>query len=654
MSARKPKAPPTGRDAIPYAPKNKGYYKDPVTDARWTRVTTILDNGVPKKAIPFWAANISTQSALDNLPWLVSQSRSAAGMQEAYDYIRRAHTRKKDERADIGNAVHSMIEERVLGTPIPDEVRDDPEMAPYRRHFERFVAEWEIEFTASEMVVANPADGWCGTLDYLLRSPKVVDAVNRFRAPKGQLLVTEVWGLSPLDPAMEMGGDSKGLALDTPLPTPTGWTTMGAVQVGDQLLGSDGKPCTVTQVSEVHERDCYRVSFDDTSSVVCDDEHLWLTMSGAQKQREMVLSTTEIRSTLMQYRQKQHRVLLPSALDLPEKSLPIDPYVLGVWLGDGKHTSGEICNPDDEIFDHVEHAGYKVGPPQKLTTDRACPVRTILGLVTSLRSSGLIGQKHIPDEYLRASYSQRLALVQGLMDTDGGWNRARNSVQFVSVDKAFASSVRELVLSLGQRVLMSEATHVGFKPGVHYVLTFTPRAGLNPFRLSRKADLVKVPSDVRSSRRVITSVEPTLTVPTKCIAVDSPDRTYLCTEWMIPTHNTGGELDVKGIYDSVGLQLSAYGHAQYCWLRDGTRLDMPPISPVGVALHLRPEGYRLIPVRCDDAMYQVFRHAQAVAEWSMTLAKTVTGGTNWSSKEGLASAALQLPTATPQSQKEAS
>jgi len=584
--------------------RTKGYYKDTGTGEKYTSVTTILDRNVAKH-LEHWAGNTVARCAMDNLPYLVKSSRDVDERIDAYEWLKRAHERKKNERGAIGTAIHSLIEAQILGTPLAPEVAENPEFVPYQRRFEDFVREWRVEFTASEMIVANTTYGYGGTLDTLLRSA----------------LIAEVLGVNP---ALDIAEDTKGLALDTLLPTPTGWTTMAAVQVGDVLLSSLGAPCVVTEVSDVHQRDCYRVTFDDGSSVVCDDEHLWLTDSGAGKVRRQVATTVQLRSSLWLHGQRQHRVPVVRALDLPARSLPIDSYVLGVWLGDGKHTSGEITNPDSEIFDHITAAGYLVGPPQKVQEGK-CQVRTVRGLVSDLRATGVLGNRHVPDSYLRGSFDQRLSLLQGLMDTDGTWNRVRNSAQFVSVSKAFANSVRELLLSLGQRAVMFEGKHTGFKAGVHYSVVFTP-VGINPFRLQRKADLVSVPSTVRSSRRVIKSIEPTITVPTKCIAVDSPDRTYLCTEAMIPTHNTGGELDVKGVYPEAALQMSAYAHAEFAQTRAGRRVKMPPVADRGVVLHLRPEGYRLIPMEIGTPTFEQFLALTRLDRgWTRGLSKQVVG-----------------------------
>ena len=180
---------PVGTARIPHRSKS-GFYRCPITGEYLRSVTTILGKGSPKEALVHWAAKLSAESAMENLPALVKASRRPDDRAEMVKWLSRAHTRKKDERADLGSAVHALIEAEVLGTPVPQELLDNPEMRPYIAHFREFVADWRIEFTASEMVVANYADQYAGTLDYRFRS-----------APLARL-----W---QLDPGTEFMGDTK-------------------------------------------------------------------------------------------------------------------------------------------------------------------------------------------------------------------------------------------------------------------------------------------------------------------------------------------------------------------------------------------------------------------------------------------------------------
>jgi hypothetical protein len=169
---KKAEAPaPTGEDRIPKP--SAGYYRDLETGTKLRRVTTILNQGFPKPGLIFWSANLTAADAFATLPTLVAASLRPEEKEAAYDWLRKGHIRKKEERGDIGTAAHTLVESHVLGTPLPEELLNDPEMAPYLDNFLRFVADWEVEFEASEMTVGNYAHGYAGKLDYLFRSPLI-------------------------------------------------------------------------------------------------------------------------------------------------------------------------------------------------------------------------------------------------------------------------------------------------------------------------------------------------------------------------------------------------------------------------------------------------------------------------------------------------
>lgn len=178
-TTRRRKAPapaPTGTDRIPQP--SQGWYRDKVTGDKLRRVTTILNQGFPKPGLVFWSANLTAADAFNTLPTLVAASLRPAEREAAYDWLRKGHIRKKEERGDIGTAAHTLVESHVLGTPLSDELLNDPEMAPYLDNFLRFVAEWEIEFEASEMTVGNYAHGYAGKLDFLFRSHRIAAALE--------------------------------------------------------------------------------------------------------------------------------------------------------------------------------------------------------------------------------------------------------------------------------------------------------------------------------------------------------------------------------------------------------------------------------------------------------------------------------------------
>lgn len=183
------------RGPIP-ARQGNGYYADHTSGDRLRSVTTIIEGGVPKKALIFWAAATCTDSAIDNIPRLVAAMRHPDRLIELRDYIKRAHTRKKDERAEVGGLVHKVVESRLLGTSLPDSIKigdtewaiDGPELEPFLANFLAFERDWKPRWTASEMVVANPEDGYAGTLDYMIGGEGLIADELRaqgYAVPKG-------------------------------------------------------------------------------------------------------------------------------------------------------------------------------------------------------------------------------------------------------------------------------------------------------------------------------------------------------------------------------------------------------------------------------------------------------------------------------------
>ena len=383
--------------------------------------------------------------------------------------------------------------------------------------------------------------------------------------------------------------DYKGLAVDTPLATPGGWTTMGLVRVGDEVFGRDGTPTRVLGKSQVKLLPCYRITFDDATSVVCDEEHLWEVSTGDRAPRAQVVPVGRIAGMLARRNGRSTAVWVDrqQPLDLPDADLPIDPYVLGVWLGDGHSNSSEVfvatrlagelraeltacgetvsdstcpssadglcsltstttredlCQRGHERYASRLRGGGRVarGDCRRAGCSRSGDRVRFGPLRARLRHEGLLGNKHVPAAYLRGSYAQRLALLQGLMDTDGSWNTGRAQAVFTSVNPHLAAAVEELVRSLGSRATRAErdyTRHDGLARTAVQVM-FTP-VGFMPFRMPTRAAKVAQRSLVKSVRRYVRSVEPVEPVPTQCIQVAAADSMYLAGRQMVPTHNTG-------------------------------------------------------------------------------------------------------------------
>jgi replicative DNA helicase len=340
-------------------------------------------------------------------------------------------------------------------------------------------------------------------------------------------------------------GIGKALALDTPLPTPTGWTTMGEIQVGDELLGADGRPTRVVAATEImHGRPCFELEFSDGTTVIADADHQWLTETRTFAE---VRTTAEIAASLRcqtSDRRLNHSITNAHPLDLPAQRLMLPPYTLGVWLGDGHSTSSRFTAADPEIVCHIESEGLQVmahGDLRYSFRDHHGTVQAIL------RTIGVLGDKHIPTQYRRASESQRRALLAGLLDTDGTVT-STGSVQFSVTNRRLAEDTRELVVSLGYRCSMTTKRVRGRSESssVAYTLNFSTPDDV--FRLERKQLLHKERrrslSRVRTGSRFVVDVRPVPSRPVRCVQVDAADHLYLAGRSMIPTHNSTLGLDL--------------------------------------------------------------------------------------------------------------
>lgn len=329
-------------------------------------------------------------------------------------------------------------------------------------------------------------------------------------------------------------GSAKALALDTPIPTPDGWKKMGMLRVGDQIFDERGKVCSVTWVSPVHrQRPVYVVRTDCGDEIIADRDHEWRVQLCRKSQRRSIIDT----ATLALPRGKRSLVDRAGALDLPKVKLPIDPYLLGLWLGDG-HSSGLRITA--ALEDQKHYREYLTGIGIE-TRDTTIPITfQVIGQRANFVSLGLIkdhledGRKHIPPQYLRASRAQRMALLQGLIDTDGTVCRKRGCTTFCSTRIELALGVRELVRSLGVKAGWSEsiARVNGKDCGPVYRVSFYLK---DSARLARKRRWTR---DQYRTPNTYLEATPAGVADTVCIEVDSPSHLFLCGRSMTPTHNS--------------------------------------------------------------------------------------------------------------------
>jgi len=349
----------------------------------------------------------------------------------------------------------------------------------------------------------------------------------------------------------------KALALDTLLPTPSGWTTMGDVAAGDLLIGADGRPVTVLAATPVmHDGPCYEVQFSDGELIVADGQHLWTTWSRAARwhaarrsrlsgrpaqqgwPQPQVVTTAEIAAGLRVApggRWSSHAVALAGPLDLPQADLPVPPYALGVWLAAcqaGEQGSAAGQPGTDTAVRPIGLAG--LDPEIALRIAEADD--SALG--RELAALGVNEKGRIPVGYLRAGGEQRRALLAGLLDVAGAVTGS-GAIEVIAGGQ-LAAGVRELVLGLGYHCT---AAPVGDNGGIR--VSF--RADDEVFRVSGKQRLHKErqATAARPRRwRYIVSVRPVPPRPVRCVQVDSADQLYLAGTGMIPTHNSTLALDL--------------------------------------------------------------------------------------------------------------
>ncbi len=288
--------------------------------------------------------------------------------------------------------------------------------------------------------------------------------VQRIRLSKPQTLVYRT--LKPhTSNCIPWGrGLGKALALDTRLPTPTGWTTMGAVKVGDTLFDEQGRQCSVQWITEVMTgHDCFDVVFDDGTKITADADHQWLTWCHAARKSHgragpgrrpgvhpQVRTTRQIRESLVTTtakRETNHSVHVAGAIDTPQADLPIHPYALGAWLGDGTSCCGAITIGDED-HDEMVRMLRAVCPKMGVRRGRPGASTYALGIQGLLHKLGVISNKHIPAVYMRASQAQRRQLLAGLLDTDGHCTKD-GAIEFCNTNQTLINSVYELVVSLG-------------------------------------------------------------------------------------------------------------------------------------------------------------------------------------------------------------
>jgi len=408
------------------------------------------------------------------------------------------------------------------------------------------------------------------------------------------------------------------LAINTPIPSPYGWISIGEVSAGDVLFDEKGDTCRVINTTDIFfDRKCFRVEFSDGTNIVADAGHLWSTwdinttksynyanpgacnypdnwstwepnvggrspayvrgdrtrmrtlreqgatsaqigdifgrsadaiqqqwnLTEPAERKSFTRTTEEIASTLTIRGRRNHCIPAAAPIALPDSdNLPISPYVFGYLLGDGD-TCGKgrvACDPQDraELIKLFCDEGYDARESVDVGHFN------VRGISPSWRSLGLDKGKYIPLEYMRSSIAQRIAIAQGLVDSDG-YIDGHGSYRFSNTNKLLVDGFCEIVSSLGCVPRVHHRTgriRAGAKNAESWEVIVSTNVPLA--RLARKIKKAKMKWNREQVTRYIIAITPITSVPVKCISVDSPSNLFLAGKSMIATHNSSqGKID---------------------------------------------------------------------------------------------------------------
>ena len=372
-------------------------------------------------------------------------------------------------------------------------------------------------------------------------------------------------------------GFGKLMCVETPILTvDRGFVKLGDLESGDFIFDEKGHPTKILATYDNMPEKSYRIYFSDGTSIDCCSEHLWNTWQHRDRKAYLrssktkdtnnlpedwadwkgedrygnttgtgpsVKTTQEIVDTFYHGKRgdRNHSIPVTAPVELPTVHLPVDPYIVGYWIGDGTRGSGSFtCDPKDQrgLVSELYRCGYSVS---KSKCDKSVYVPS---LVTDLRevSPTLLENKDIPDSYLYGSVNQRMEMLRGMMDSDGHIDPVSGHVEFCSKRKDHADAVLFLARSVGYKpkTYIGRATLNGVDYGEKYRVCWNPNSLMNPFKLERKACLVSdtASQGFRNTHRMLTHFEEIDNKPMRCLSVDSPNNLFLAGESLIPTHNT--------------------------------------------------------------------------------------------------------------------
>ncbi len=344
--------------------------------------------------------------------------------------------------------------------------------------------------------------------------------------------------------------------------TLTDWVTMGEIAVGDVIASVDGKESIVTCVTDRGEQPVYRVTMSDGRITYCSDQHLWeVGCTNFWRNGTKVLTTQDIREKYMTGNSRNRLYLNRVSGDFgSDTDLPLDPWLLGALIGDGGLSSSsvvltsvdahivekarEVCKTYHVALVPVDKKSYRL-----VNEDRKYAKQHPNLVKEALKALGLFGpgktasHKFIPKAYLNASRATRLALLQGLMDTDGTVC-VQNSSSYCTISYKLAKDVIELARSLGMVAGLGAVKSKPFyrndtKEKVYcspaYIINISTENAYELFTLPRKVD--RTLDQIKEPRLTFESIEFVGNMETRCIMVSHPTRLYITDDYIV-THNS--------------------------------------------------------------------------------------------------------------------
>lgn len=452
------------------------------------------------------------------------------------------------------------------------------QLPEFKRHLtENFTSGALVEWVIEEEAVGFPAE--------FIVKPKWV--AHDYQVPIVEYLS------NPIPLAKFVGlqtGKGKAQVMDASIKIPGGWALMSDMKLGTEVIAKDGSTTKVTGVFPQGKKEVYRITFADGRSTECCGEHLWkiFYINTSVRRRWQIQNTLEIKRLIEMPNPRVYIDLIDSEKS-PDIDLPLDPYLLGVLLGDAHlgRVSIQITTPDEFIINQVKDL---IPKDCKITNNKPIHYNIVKkdssfynnSLIKIIAKMGLSEKlsynKFIPDIYHYASSAQRLALLQGLLDTDGTANTVDSggSISFCSTSPQLAKSVQYLVRSLGGIASISlkipHFTYKGeYKQGRDaYIVNIRYKKPSELFRLPKKKERTNDNNQYAADLKLrVKSVELIGTKETQCISIAHPEQLYVTDEFIV-THNTATALLAMA---KIGKKIAVVIKPMYIekWVEDFTK-----------------------------------------------------------------------------------